>query len=225
MFRPTCAALLITTLSACSGLQREAQDSLLATLPDRRGVTYDKVRTYPGDVVCGEYTASTVMGYSQRTRPFIYHRGKVWNQPSADEVAVFCTTEPAAALFQRLGIGPMTPDNRALQTVYRDMDTIDRALEASIDRSGEIPSTEAGLAALVDAPEPFLDAVPTDPWGRPYHYERSLGGRVRATFELYTLGSDGEPGGRGDAADIRREHLPFLRRIASVQKAGKTAAD
>lgn len=211
-------AMTASMLIGCSGLQQEAQNALLATLPDRRGVTYDELRTYPGDVVCGEYTASSVMGYSQRTRPFIYHDGKVFNQPDADEVAVYCSRKPAKVLHERLGIGPMTADNTALQKIYRDMQALDNALEAHIADHGDLPNNARGLSALTPPEGEYLDAIPRDPWGRPYHYARNLGGRVRATYKLFTLGSDGAPGGSGDAADVRREHLGFLKRIASLEK-------
>lgn len=209
--------LFLLSLVGCSNLQQQAKDSLLRTLPDRRDVTYDNVRSYPGGVVCGDYTASSVMGYSQRTRPFIYHDGRVFNQPDADEVAIYCTSEPARVLHERLGIGPMTTGNDVLQKIYRDMSTLDDALEAHIETHGDLPNNAEGLAALTPPDGDFLETLPADPWGRPYHYRRNLGGRVRATFELYTLGRDNQPGGRDADADIRREHLGFLRRIAALQ--------
>ena len=42
-----------------------------------------------------------------------------------------------------------------------------------------------------------LDRVESDPWGRPLGYTRKGSG-----FELVCYGSDGEPGGSGDAADL-----------------------
>ncbi len=39
--------------------------------------------------------------------------------------------------------------------------------------------------------------VPRDPWGNEYHYEAS--GR---TFELFSYGADGVPGGEDDDADL-----------------------
>lgn len=78
---------------------------------------------------------------------------------------------------------------------------------------GSFPTTEEGLAALVNKPSdsvkavkwngPYLQkAAPNDPWGRPYIY-RSPGSK--GDFELTTYGSDGQPGGVGDAADIMGE--------------------
>jgi general secretion pathway protein G len=74
------------------------------------------------------------------------------------------------------------------------------------------PTTEQGLEALRTSPTtgeparnwkgPYLSrVVPLDPWGRPYVY---LGpGRANpATFDVYSLGSDGKIGGEGENADI-----------------------
>ena len=42
--------------------------------------------------------------------------------------------------------------------------------------------------------------VPLDPWKHPYLY--SVPGEGGQPFALYSLGSDGQRGGTGDAADI-----------------------
>ena len=79
---------------------------------------------------------------------------------------------------------------------------------------GRIPTMDQGLDALVRKPaKPPVPAdypaegylvdtrvIPLDPWGRPYQYV--VPGRGGMSFEVYSLGSDGEPGGEGDAADI-----------------------
>ena len=70
---------------------------------------------------------------------------------------------------------------------------------------------ETDLSALVTKPaaapvpanwKPYLDKLPTDPWGSPYVYERE--GDV---FALFSLGADGAEGGEGMNADIRYEDL------------------
>jgi general secretion pathway protein G len=49
---------------------------------------------------------------------------------------------------------------------------------------------------------PYLrKAVPEDPWGRPYLY-RSPGEHNPTSFDLATLGKDGQPGGSGEDADV-----------------------
>jgi general secretion pathway protein G len=72
---------------------------------------------------------------------------------------------------------------------------------------GRYPTTEQGLAALMTAPSgeakwrgPYLKrGVPADPWGHPFLYT-SPG--QHGEYDLQSLGSDGQAGGEGDAADI-----------------------
>ena len=74
---------------------------------------------------------------------------------------------------------------------------------------GHYPSTDEGLAALMEAPRggaagwngPYLrkaDAL-TDPWGRAYEY-RAPGDH--GPFDLWSLGADGAEGGDGENADV-----------------------
>jgi general secretion pathway protein G len=78
--------------------------------------------------------------------------------------------------------------------------------------NGAYPTTEQGLAALMTVPDreprptswkgPYLrKAVPLDPWGRPYLY-RSPGEESKSSFDLSTLGRDGQPGGENEDEDI-----------------------
>jgi general secretion pathway protein G len=72
---------------------------------------------------------------------------------------------------------------------------------------GRYPTTSEGLGALTqgnNAPGwngPYLrgGVVPNDPWGHGYVY-RSPG--QHAPYEIVSLGSDGQEGGSGAAADI-----------------------
>lgn len=82
--------------------------------------------------------------------------------------------------------------------------------------NGTLPTTEQGLIVLRQPPTatgldgaplstwkgPYLDReIPLDPWGRPYQYLSP--GRVNLrTYDLYSLGKDGRPGGDGEDADI-----------------------
>jgi general secretion pathway protein G len=74
--------------------------------------------------------------------------------------------------------------------------------------TGNYPTTEQGLGALVEQPVgtsnwngPYLKkkTIPKDPWGNDYHY-RSPG--ENGMYDLYSLGQDNMEGGEGDAADI-----------------------
>jgi len=87
------------------------------------------------------------------------------------------------------------------------IEALARALDAYRLDTGHYPSSEQGLAALVEKPNdepkwngPYLQkAVPTDPWGHLYVY-REPG--QHGEFDLLSLGKDGYPGGEGSNADV-----------------------
>jgi len=72
---------------------------------------------------------------------------------------------------------------------------------------GRYPTSQEGLQALQQSPGnapgwegPYLKKdVPRDPWGSPYQY-RSPG--EHGEYDLTSLGSDGAPGGDGEATDV-----------------------
>jgi general secretion pathway protein G len=72
---------------------------------------------------------------------------------------------------------------------------------------GQYPTTEQGLAALRTAPAntprwqgPYLKReVPLDPWQHAYQYKAP---GQHGDYDLVSLGSDGQPGGEGEAADV-----------------------
>ncbi len=77
------------------------------------------------------------------------------------------------------------------------------------------PSTEQGLDALVRQPEGepapkhwkkggYIERLPKDPWGHPYQY---LNPGEKMEFDLWSYGTDGQPGGEGAAADIGNWNL------------------
>jgi general secretion pathway protein G len=74
---------------------------------------------------------------------------------------------------------------------------------------GRYPSTSEGLSALVSDPGnapnwngPYLkkSEVPKDPWGNDYQY-RAPG--QNGPYDIWSLGSDGQEGGDGEAQDIQ----------------------
>lgn len=80
--------------------------------------------------------------------------------------------------------------------------------------NGRFPTSEQGLTALVhppsSAPEPrnyrpggYLQGgeVPVDAWGNEFRYE--MPGQVNgSSYDIWSLGADGQPGGEGVDADI-----------------------
>lgn len=87
------------------------------------------------------------------------------------------------------------------------IDSLEKALDQYRLDVGAYPTTEFGLAALNAKPQnlekwagPYLKkAVPPDPWGNRYIY-KSPGDH--GDYDLSSLGSDGQPGGNGEAADV-----------------------
>jgi general secretion pathway protein G len=74
--------------------------------------------------------------------------------------------------------------------------------------AGRLPTNEEGLKSLVQAPAsvplwngPYLpdQAAITDPWGRPYLMR--IPGQ-HGEVDVFSLGSDGAPGGTGEAKDV-----------------------
>ncbi|MDR3370135.1 type II secretion system major pseudopilin GspG [Rhodoferax sp.] len=87
------------------------------------------------------------------------------------------------------------------------IDLLKKALDQYRLDVGSYPSTELGLAALNTRPQnmekwagPYLEsAVPPDPWDRPYIYKFP---GEHGEYDLSSLGSDGQEGGTGEAADV-----------------------
>lgn len=91
---------------------------------------------------------------------------------------------------------------------------LENAVEQYRMENRRYPTTEQGLSALVvrpsSPPEPIRyppggylrrTKLPDDPWGQPYQYS-APGQNNPHSFDIWSLGSDGAPGGTGDAADI-----------------------
>ena len=88
-----------------------------------------------------------------------------------------------------------------------DIAMLETALDAFEVDAGRYPTTEEGLAALVQPPAsvkawqgPYIKrGVPNDPWGNPYNYR--FPGQMNVNgYDLYTFGADGNEGG-GDDVD------------------------
>ncbi len=93
-------------------------------------------------------------------------------------------------------------------TVVRDQfHAFGQALDQFRLDTGHYPSTQQGMAALVDKPAnetrwdgPYLKkAVPLDPWGTAYVYKQP---GDHGEYDLISYGRDGVPGGTGEDADL-----------------------
>jgi general secretion pathway protein G len=100
-------------------------------------------------------------------------------------------------------------DEARVTKAVADMKGIEQALGLYRLDNGVYPSTDQGLAALVEKPTApplpkawraggYLDRTPHDPWGNPYVYLL----RDPQHFVLKSLGADGVEGGRGFDADL-----------------------
>jgi general secretion pathway protein G len=87
-----------------------------------------------------------------------------------------------------------------------DIAQIEAQLDAFEVDCGRYPTTEEGLAALIEQPAgasdwmgPYLKraGAPQDPWGREYVY-RCPGRHNSAGYDLYSSGPDGQEGGDDD---------------------------
>ncbi len=82
------------------------------------------------------------------------------------------------------------------------MATFARALhQYAEDHAGTYPANFSLILESEPGVQPYLHGytdLPRDPWRRPFIYATSAD---RRSFRLICLGSDGEPGGRGDARD------------------------
>lgn len=92
------------------------------------------------------------------------------------------------------------------QLVKADFQSISSALETYHKNTGDYPTTDQGLMALVSRPETLPEEsdweaiatqVPTDPWKNEYRYRRLPNSSPRP-FELRCMGPDGLEGNEDD---------------------------
>jgi general secretion pathway protein G len=105
-------------------------------------------------------------------------------------------------------------DSARVTTAKTQIKQIEAALDFYRMDNGRYPTTEQGLEALVRQPsaepvprnyrpEGYLQGgrLPEDPWGQQYEYQ-APGTHNSYSFDLWSFGSDGEPGGSGTDADV-----------------------
>jgi len=95
-----------------------------------------------------------------------------------------------------------------ITTAKAQIDALEKAVDQYRLDTGHYPTTELGLAALVNRPQnepkwngPYLRKdVPLDPWGKAYVYKQP--GDKGADYDITSFGKDGQPGGTGENADL-----------------------
>ncbi|MHB8848087.1 MAG: type II secretion system major pseudopilin GspG [Burkholderiales bacterium] len=102
------------------------------------------------------------------------------------------------------------PDEARRVAARQDIGSIMQALKLYRLDNQTYPTTEQGLQALVQKPvippippdwksNGYLERLPPDPWGNPYQY---LNPGLHGKIDVFSLGADGAPGGKGNDADI-----------------------
>ena len=99
-------------------------------------------------------------------------------------------------------------DDARVTAARTDVGNLMQALKLYKLDNQRYPSSAQGLQALVVKPttepipinwKPYLDKLPTDPWGGSYQY---LNPGVRGEIDVFSFGADGQPGGEDKNADI-----------------------
>ena len=190
------------------------QQRLVRTLPSQGDVTFSNTQTYPGRVLCGQYTSLTEQGYSYVTREYVITSSRVITRPRDDEQRVFCSDDPAASLYDYHGIGGPDANWSVLAQLRDDL----RAIDAAIVRYHSTTATMPRRLEDLLSGDYGLDADRLrDPWQRDYFYEAGLAGRTTPQYTLRSLGADGVPGGRGAAADVGIDELEMLDHVLGLR--------
>jgi general secretion pathway protein G len=99
-------------------------------------------------------------------------------------------------------------DDARVTAAKTDVNNVMQALKLYKLDNQRYPSADQGLDALVKKPtaspippnwKPYVDKLPTDPWGRAYQY---LNPGIKGEIDVFSFGADGQPGGEGKNADI-----------------------
>ena len=100
-----------------------------------------------------------------------------------------------------------TDDARAT-AARTDVNNLIQALKLYKLDNQRYPAAEQGLEALVRKPtvgvvppnwKPYLDKLPSDPWGKPYQF---INPGLKGEIDVFSFGADGQAGGEGKDADI-----------------------
>jgi general secretion pathway protein G len=99
-------------------------------------------------------------------------------------------------------------DDARVTAARTDVANLVQALKLYKLDNQRFPTSAQGLEALLRKPaegpapmnwKPYLDKLPTDPWGQPYQY---LNPGLKGDIDVFSFGADGQAGGEGLNADI-----------------------
>lgn len=125
------------------------------------------------------------------------------------EVMVVMVIIGLLATFVVINVLP-SQDKAMVQKAKADIRLLEQALEMYRLDMLDYPDPDAGLLALKALPAGsenvdryreggYVKFLPDDPWGRPYLYVYP---GENGVFDIMSYGSDGQPGGEKQAADI-----------------------
>jgi general secretion pathway protein G len=142
-----------------------------------------------------------------RARASNYRRGHRGGFTLVEVLVVMIILAILAAVVVPRVVG-RTEDARRSRAVS-DVEALGTALDLYKADNGKYPATEQGLQALRESPGdvknwngPYLKkALGSDPWGNPYVYSEP-GEHNPDSYDLYSMGADGQPGGEGADADV-----------------------
>ena len=218
--------LCITLLTqACANQTERAMEAVEADLPSvgafsPREVSFRNIESYPGKVLCGEYTTSKKAAESS-FKLFIYLPSGLNRHPTEEDNAVFCTTESQQGLYQSTGINFSGDSKATLLLISKDFKQLAAALEHYRADNFSLPTPTQGLDALLSPsdkePKPrafreggYITEVPKDPWEAPYLYIPPALAGVQGQYKLLTLGADGKEGGKSESADVALRHVKHI---------------
>jgi general secretion pathway protein G len=99
-------------------------------------------------------------------------------------------------------------DDARVTAARTDVGNLMQALKLYKLDNQRYPSSAQGLQALITKPtteplpgnwKPYLEKLPTDPWGRAYLF---MNPGLKAEVDVLSFGADGQTGGEGNNADI-----------------------
>ncbi|WP_375184116.1 type II secretion system major pseudopilin GspG [Aquabacterium sp.] len=99
-------------------------------------------------------------------------------------------------------------DDARVTAARTDVGNLMQALKLYRLDNQRYPTAEQGLKALVAKPttgpippnwKPYLEKLPTDPWGNAYQY---VNPGVKGQVDVFSFGADGQSGGEGRDADV-----------------------
>jgi hypothetical protein len=132
-------------LQGCVNQTELAKETLEAGLfleagrfADNDTVAYRNIETYPGKVVCGEFTTRRRIRELDY-KPFIFHAEKINKNPTAEDLAVFCSLNALDGLYMASGINFSGESKPSLLHIRADFSLLDTALKQYESDNGWVP--------------------------------------------------------------------------------------